>query len=96
MDMARFEAIDDPGFIAVAGELRRWTKEIARAGRPRPLQPRAVDTEYHSGIQEAGTRNPERHTVSIVQGGSEFNGSTTVSGGVLFQGNHVGLDRNIF
>ena len=27
MDMTKFENGDDPGFTAVAGELRRWVKE---------------------------------------------------------------------
>jgi hypothetical protein len=30
MDMTKFEYEDDPGFEAVAGELRRWSKELAR------------------------------------------------------------------
>jgi hypothetical protein len=29
MDMTRFKHGDDPGFIAVAGELRRWVKELS-------------------------------------------------------------------
>jgi len=29
MDMTKFEYLNDPGFIAVAGELRRWIKELA-------------------------------------------------------------------
>ena len=29
MDMTKFEGEDDPGFVAVAGELRRWSKELA-------------------------------------------------------------------
>ena len=28
MDMTRFEDGDDPGFKAVAGELRRWVKQL--------------------------------------------------------------------
>ncbi|KAK3937089.1 hypothetical protein QBC46DRAFT_417131 [Diplogelasinospora grovesii] len=28
MDMARFAAADDPGFMAVCGELRRWIKQL--------------------------------------------------------------------
>jgi hypothetical protein len=26
--MTKFEHLDDPGFIAVAGELRRWVKAL--------------------------------------------------------------------
>ena len=29
MDMTKFEHGDDPGFTAVAGELRRWVKELS-------------------------------------------------------------------
>lgn len=28
MDMTRFGTTDDPGFVAVCGELSRWVKEI--------------------------------------------------------------------
>jgi len=28
MDMTKFEHIDDPGFTAIAGELRRWIKNL--------------------------------------------------------------------
>jgi len=28
MDMTKFEDENDPGFKAVAGELRRWVKEL--------------------------------------------------------------------
>ena len=28
MDMTKFEHIEDPGFTAVAGELRRWVKAL--------------------------------------------------------------------
>ena len=29
MEMTKFIGVDDPGFLAVSGELRRWVKEIA-------------------------------------------------------------------
>jgi len=29
MDMTKFEHEEDPGFIAVAGELRRWTRGLS-------------------------------------------------------------------
>ncbi len=34
MDMTKFEDLDDPGFIAVAGELRRWSKALAQLEGP--------------------------------------------------------------
>ena len=30
VDMARFGSTDDPGFLAICGELRRWVKEVKR------------------------------------------------------------------
>jgi len=32
--MTKFKDVNDPGFIAVAGELRRWSKELLQTGRP--------------------------------------------------------------
>lgn len=34
MDMTKFGDMNDPGFIAVAGELRRWSKELAQSKAP--------------------------------------------------------------
>ena len=34
MDMTKFEDVNDPGFIAVAGELRRWSKELVQSKGP--------------------------------------------------------------
>ena len=31
MDMTKFASADDPGFQAVCGELRRWTKQLGKA-----------------------------------------------------------------
>jgi hypothetical protein len=28
MNMARFANVDDPGFVAVCGELRRWIRDV--------------------------------------------------------------------
>jgi hypothetical protein len=28
MDMTKFSAMDDPGFVAVTGEVRRWVKAL--------------------------------------------------------------------
>ena len=33
MDMTKFEREDEPGFIAIAGELRRWIKELTIPNR---------------------------------------------------------------
>ena len=40
MNMTKFDSINDPGFLAIYGELRRWIKEIsqkaAQDGRDEP------------------------------------------------------------
>ena len=40
MDMTKFEYEDDPGFIAIAEELRRWSKDLAllKISRNLPMQ----------------------------------------------------------
>jgi hypothetical protein len=34
MGMTKFASADDPGFQAVCGELRRWIKQLGKAGAP--------------------------------------------------------------
>ncbi len=34
MDMTKFATVDDPGFVAICGELRRWIKDIDAPGSP--------------------------------------------------------------
>lgn len=34
MDMTKFGHIDDPGFVQITGELRRWIKEISITSEP--------------------------------------------------------------
>jgi hypothetical protein len=84
MDMTKFEGVDDPGFIAVAGELRRWTKELLKV-RSRP-----VDETSGQRVNEGDGNTRRTEVRRITQGGSEFHGPTTVSGGSLFQGNFIG------
>ena len=45
MGMTRFESEDDPGFIAITGELRRWTKEVTKlaATQDRSEEPNQTD-----------------------------------------------------
>ena len=31
MDMTKFSSVDDPGFMAICGELRRWSKDTGGA-----------------------------------------------------------------
>ena len=44
MDMTKFGSVEDPGFVAVCGELRRWVKGLrAQAGAG------AQDTDQRAG-----------------------------------------------
>ncbi len=36
MGMTKFAGVDDPGFVAVCGELRRWTKQTMVTAAPAP------------------------------------------------------------
>ena len=89
MDMVRFEDINEPGLVAIAGELRRWIKGVVGAEGPGRSEQRTRSSEHRSLPQEVGA---ERQVISITQGGSEYNGPTTVSGGSVFQGNFVGRE----
>ena len=52
MDMTKFEHGDDPGFIAVVGELRRWIKELtvlssaSGPGATRPQQQQQAGQQH--------------------------------------------------
>jgi hypothetical protein len=51
MDMTRFEDGNDPGFKAVAGELRRWVKELGQSkisDNGEPASANAVDASCTS------------------------------------------------
>ena len=93
MDITKFEKEDDPGFKAVVGELRRWVKESVRSEKTRPLE---LETErsHNRSASEFAERTSKPQVLRITQDGSQF-GSTTVSGGSLFQGNYVGRDIGI-
>lgn len=50
MDMTKFEDVDDPGFLAIAGELRRWCRELSSS----PSGARATVTSqqgHRGGLQ---------------------------------------------
>lgn len=53
MDMTKFEDASDPGFTAVAGELRRWVRELAT---PSDAQATAATTtqRQHEEQQQDG------------------------------------------
>ena len=90
MDMTKFENLEDPGFVAVAGEIRRWSKELMSQENTRLPQSNAGDSQTDRASHGAGGRTLGPQVGRITQGGSEYNGPISVSGGSLFQGNYVG------
>ena len=90
MDMTKFSALDDPGFVAVTGEVRRWVKALAvSANDTNSARESTWDPSTHRNSPEAGGV-PGSRILGITQGGSQYTGTTTVNGGSLFQGNYVG------
>lgn len=94
MDMTKFMIADDPGFQAVSGELRRWTKQLSIPGNANAPQSRTTNSK--SSPMETQPPRSEEHTLTINQEGSTFSGPTTVSGGSNFQGNVIGPTNGIF
>jgi hypothetical protein len=96
MDMTKFEDVEDPGFIAVAGELRRWVKELIRTGDGSSPQLGIGSSQRNAASGGVGEGASERQVLSITQGGSHFNRPTIVSGGSVFQGNFIGGNGSMF
>lgn len=86
MNMTKFESGDDPGFTAVAGELRRWVKEITKLESARSTYSEADGLQRRRVSEDAGRRTTEKQFLRITQSGSQFVASTRVSGGSLFPG----------
>jgi len=93
MDITKFEKEDDPGFKAVVGELRRWVKESVRSEKTRLLELK-TERSHNRSASDSMERTSKPQVLRITQGGSQY-GSTTISGGSLFQGNYVGRDSGI-
>jgi hypothetical protein len=90
MDMTKFDSADDPGFMAVTGELRRWIRELARSQDASLPQLEFDRLQGNTASEDSGGRMGEWGVVRITQGGSHFHGPTTVSGGLSIQGNYIG------
>lgn len=86
MGMTKFGALDDPGFVAVAAEIRRWARAL---GASADESSRTRENAWNPSSPGAGAA-PDSRVLRITQGGSQHTGTTTVNGGSLFQGNYVG------
>ena len=90
MDMTKFSAVDDPGFVAVTGEVRRWVKAlVVSANDSHSTRESSRDPSTYRSSPEAGGA-PDSRVMRITQGGSHYTGATTVNGGSIIQGNYVG------
>lgn len=61
MDMTKFATVDDPGFEAVCGELRRWIKQLSKVSNPSrdPLPPGSGDTLQDGQREPDGSNVPD-------------------------------------
>ncbi|KKA16380.1 SesB-related regulatory protein [Rasamsonia emersonii CBS 393.64] len=81
MDMTRFETEDDPGFVSIVGELRRWIKELA----PGPVAAERIVIR-EQGVSRNGdgeNRDLGRYT-KIIRSNLVYGGNQVVYGGMRF------------
>ena len=57
--MTKFASVDDPGFMAVCGELRRWTKQLSKAAEPveKPIRSKSSSAFEEQG-KSVSSRQP--------------------------------------
>jgi hypothetical protein len=90
---------------AKAGDIRTYTDKYMRLNQTEHELLECVkrlryegqqDTQIHEPgeVNETGRSYPQ--VLRITQGGSEFRGPTTVSGGLLFQGNSANPGHSVF
>jgi ankyrin repeat protein len=66
MDMTKFEDLDDPGFIAVAGEIRRWIRALGQpkanlSSPPRSLS-QSIPSPFSPPISQAMSSETSKRT----------------------------------
>jgi hypothetical protein len=88
MDMTKFENEEDPGFVSVTGELRRWIKELSTAQAAKDARESAGQTshaECDPDTRTHGTSNVVTHNgnnmgeAKVVYGGN----MTSISSGPM-------------
>jgi hypothetical protein len=95
MDMTKFEGGDDPGLVAITGELRRWCRELSSANAGAPV--RAIGQQEQLVRQNGRSQGqsaarfwlPYVQTVGPMSGQSKLrllsSGETISCIGTLFQ-----------
>lgn len=91
MDMTKFEDVNDPGFIAVAGELRRWAKELAQPTAPTLVN--VSETVHTSGPGPSSMSQPKSFPSNLSMGPQSC--SIEAHGGHHDQGVNNNLYRGV-
>ena len=91
--MTKFEDLNDPGFVAVAGELRRWAKELSQTKAPSTLLNKPAQMSFSAIPQRAelmGARNGQQTQIdtslSKLHLGQQLVENVGASSGVANQG----------
>jgi hypothetical protein len=86
MDMTKFCELDDPGFVAITGEVRRWVRAlVASIDNTNSIRESNQDLSvYHSSLEAGGA--PGSQLLRITPVGSHNTGVTTINVEPLFQG----------
>ena len=88
MSMTKFETADDPGFVSVAGELRRWVKKLEsapRVGDGNVLAPEGSGTAVERN-EGGGTGN---NSGGVTHHGNIYGAMNVVHGSQTFSGNEM-------
>jgi hypothetical protein len=84
MGMTKFEDVNDPGFVAVAGELRRWSKELAQS-----LGPPSISQDKTAQVSNsASPLGQESFQGPHMENQSENASQETIS--QFYRGNRIG------
>ena len=55
MDMTKFESEDDPGFVAMVGELRRWIRDLSQLSVPDDRPTKRQRTHGPATLEQSGS-----------------------------------------
>ena len=90
--MAKFESVDDPGFISVLGELRRWAGNLgdAIAENENTEADREVDPQTETKLDGIV---PYMNNTITNSGTQTFNGPANIGGTQTFHGAVFGSQR---
>ncbi|KAI1433920.1 hypothetical protein GGR50DRAFT_704951 [Xylaria sp. CBS 124048] len=76
MNMCRFVATVDPGFISVCGELRRWAKQLSATEQRPDNSPSPSDIDGY--VKQERREYPVRHCLVPYLANPDFVGRTTI------------------